>query len=354
MKKTIKTAMAMAVLSMPAFARTTNIENPLFMPTAGQGYTRLGLGLMYKQADGTEAMRDKGKAFAEEFPIYRGHGELGYGITDNLTVRGRVAYTSNESIDRRGMSEGRIGLNYRVFDGARTNGWIWDIHADAVLGGISRLDATVIPTIGGAQPLGFDYDNYSNGRWGAWFGTQVGRTWDKFTGAVFGEVQHTFGNTNSRIRFGNNVGYFVPFPPFGGNQGIFEVGLPDSVSVTTGSTWEYHAGLRGFYELNDRWAFGGGFAWRTRAANYIKNVNMDTSGLTGAELAAANHVAGAFLGSMRDSMNEYIFSSTAAYQATETMQVALYAEYTLDSAEARSQNGTDIKLEMGVRLNIAF
>ena len=344
MKKTISAAALFAVLGAPAFARTTNIENPLFMPKAGQGYGSVGVGLMYKQADGSEAMADRGMAFAEEFPIWRGSGELGYGITDNLTVRGRVGYTNNTSIDRSGLSEGRIGMNYRIFDGARTDGWIWDIHADAVLGGFSGLNASVVPTPAGAptRPIGFDFDNYSNGRWGAWLGTQVGRTWGKFTGAAFGEVQHTVGNRNSNITIGNGVGGMFGQPTIDG----------ESFSVLTGSTWEYHAGLRGFYELSDRWAFGGGFAWRTRAANFLHSV--DTYGLSPQAAGVVTALAPGLLGDMRDGMHEYIFSSTVAYQMTDSMQIAMYGEYTIDSAEARSQNGTDIKFEMGFRLNVLF
>ena len=39
---------------------------------------------------------------------------------------------------------------------------------------------------------------------------------------------------------------------------------------------------------------------------------------------------------------------------TETTQVAVYGEYTLDTAHDQSQNGTDVKAELGVRLNVQF
>jgi hypothetical protein len=39
---------------------------------------------------------------------------------------------------------------------------------------------------------------------------------------------------------------------------------------------------------------------------------------------------------------------------TDTTQVAVYGEYTLDTAHEQSQNGTDVKAEMGVRLNVQF
>ena len=36
------------------------------------------------------------------------------------------------------------------------------------------------------------------------------------------------------------------------------------------------------------------------------------------------------------------------------MQVAVYGEYTFDDANKMSQNGTDVKAELGVRLNVQF
>ena len=57
---------------------------------------------------------------------------------------------------------------------------------------------------------------------------------------------------------------------------------------------------------------------------------------------------------MNDGFNEYIISLSAAYQMTDAMQVAVYGEYTFDTAHEQSQNGTDVKAEMGVRLNVQF
>ena len=57
---------------------------------------------------------------------------------------------------------------------------------------------------------------------------------------------------------------------------------------------------------------------------------------------------------MEDGFDEYILNLTAAYQMTDAMQVAVYGEYTFDEAHAKSQNGTDVKAELGVRLNVQF
>ena len=57
---------------------------------------------------------------------------------------------------------------------------------------------------------------------------------------------------------------------------------------------------------------------------------------------------------MEDGFDEYILNLTAAYQMTDTMQVAVYGEYTFDESHVNSQNGTDVKAELGVRLNVQF
>ena len=60
------------------------------------------------------------------------------------------------------------------------------------------------------------------------------------------------------------------------------------------------------------------------------------------------------LSDMNDGFDEYIVTLSVANQLTENVQVALYGEYTFDDAHANSQNGTDVKAEVGVRLNLAF
>ena len=62
----------------------------------------------------------------------------------------------------------------------------------------------------------------------------------------------------------------------------------------------------------------------------------------------------ASLSDMNDGFDEYIVSLSVANQLNDYVQVALYGEYTFDTAHAKSQNGTDVKAEVGVRLNLAF
>ena len=55
MKKTISAAVALSVFAAPAIA--ANLENPLYMPKQGMGYSKTSAGVMYKVADDTEAMK---------------------------------------------------------------------------------------------------------------------------------------------------------------------------------------------------------------------------------------------------------------------------------------------------------
>jgi len=60
------------------------------------------------------------------------------------------------------------------------------------------------------------------------------------------------------------------------------------------------------------------------------------------------------LSDMNDGFDDYIIGLSLAHQFTEHAQVALYGEYTFDTAHERSQNGTDAKVEAGVRVNFKF
>ncbi len=374
MKKTLSAAVALSVLGAPAIA--ANLENPLYMPKQGAVYSKTSAGVMYKVADDTNAMIRKNHDGATEFPIWRIHEELGYGILDNLEAYVKVGYTHDGDIDRKGMHLGRAGLKYRAIES--TDGWAWDLYADAQLGGISAMS-------GAYKETGFDYDNYSNGRWGFHVGTQVGKAWSNFSMAGFVEALRTFGNDNNEI---DVTQYKV-----GGVLPVTKLGLPDEISVDLKSTTEINAGLKMFYQLNDRWSFGGGLTFKHHSDNGVEglaskvgSVAADAQGtaaaiaLVASGKAANQEQAVAILGAqpemvpvlatglqqsvinglldkvedMEDGFDEYVLNLTAAYQMTDAMQVAVYGEYTFDEAHAESQNGTDVKAELGVRLNVQF
>ena len=358
MKKTLSLAAMAAVFAAPAMA--ANLENPLYSPKSGEFYSKTGAGLMYKKADDSQAMLMSGRDGGTEWPIYRVTQDFGFGITDRLSVNAGFGWTQDNDIDRAGMHNGRLGLNLRVLNGQdNDHGLIWDVYADAHLGGVMKMK--------GSYDLvkGFKYDNYTNGRWGVFAGSRVGKTWDKFTLMGWTELHQTFGNHNNAIdtkptktaaagavqaclsTYGMAV--CMADPSFQIAYGL--AGLADELSVNLKSTLEFNTGVKAFYELDDKWSFGGGFTFKTRENNGIKGVHTQQS--NPASTAVANALA-AGMYDMRDGWDEYILSAVVMRQLTESVQVGLYAEYTFDSAEAMSQNGTDIKAEAGVRVNVAF
>ncbi|MFQ6745179.1 MAG: hypothetical protein ACLRFN_04370 [Alphaproteobacteria bacterium] len=328
MKKTLSAAVALSVIGASAYA--ANLENPLYMPQRGTVYSKTSAGVMYKIADDSDAHVKKQHNGATEFPIWRVHEELGYGILDNLEVYAKFGYTHDGDIDRKGMHLGRAGLKYRAIDSV--DGWAWDLYADAQLGGISEMSGAYTAT-------GFNYDNYSNGRWGFHVGTQFGRQWSKFSTAAFVEALRTFGNDN------NTIDVSAIAPMFGG-------ALPNEISVNLKSTTEINAGLKAFYQIDDRWSIGGGFTFKHHSDNGVESLSTSVNPALLANPYFQGFLAG--VADMEDGFDEYVLNLTGAYQLNEKMQVAVYGEYTFDESHKQSQNGTDVKAELGVRLNVQF
>ena len=334
MKKTLKMAVAASVLTVPAMA--ANLENPLYLPTAGEFYSKTGAGVMYKVTDNTPVNELKGHAGATEFPIWRVSEDLGIGITDRLAIRGSFAYTQADDIDRKGLNHGRAGLIFRALE--FNDGTVFDIYADAHLGGVNKMRGSYVPV--GSTGY-FQYDNYSNGRWGADVGVRFGKTWSKLTTSAFVEVLKTFGSDN-------NVIDVTPLSVAMRNM------IPTEISVDLKSTTEINAGLNAFYQLTDRWSFGGGFKYNHHADNGVKSLSTELSPALPAPIKGQIDGLIAGLSDMNDGFDEYIVSLSVANQLTDAVQVALYGEYTFDTAHDQSQNGSDVKAEVGVRLNLAF
>ena len=330
MKKTLKTlAIATAsLISTGAMAGVTqNMENPLFIPKAGQFASKTGVGLMYKKADDTVAVRAKHHEGATEFPVWRFTEDFGYGITDRASAYVSLGYTQNDDIDRKGMHRGRIGLNYRIIESLED--FVWDMYGEAYLSGISPMK--------GAYDLqtGFKYDNFSNGRWGAVLGTKIGKKWSKLTTSLFAEYLQTFGNHNNKIDLSS-------FPS--------ALNFPSEISVDLKSTKEITVGTNAFYQMDDRWSFGGGFRFVEHTDNGVKSIHTDVSGANQTYVNALLNATG----DMNDGWDEYILSAVLANQVTDSFQIALVGEYTFDHSHANSQNGTDVKAEVGVRANVRF
>lgn len=357
MKKSLSLAVIAAVFAAPAFA--ANLENPLYIPKTGEIYSKTGAGVMFKQADNSAAHQKNGRAGHSEWPIYRLTEDAGYGITDRLSAIAGLGWTQDNDIERAGLHNGRLGLNYRVLDGTMTDGIVWDLYSDLHMGGVMPMKGSYSLT------KGFKYDNYTNGRWGVYAGTKVGKTWDKFTLMAFGELEQTFGNHNNKIDTKPaqaeaqaavnaclatyNMTTCMSNPAFVQAYGVTQ--LSDELAVNLKSTLEWNAGLKAFYELNNDWSFGSGFTFRHRMDNGIKSVY--TAQDNAISTAVANALA-ASMYDMNDGWNEYAVSASVSHMLTERVQGTLYAEYVFDHSSSNSQNGTDVKAEAGVRVNMAF
>lgn len=338
MKKTLKTVAiaAATMITTGAFASvTSNMENPLYTPKSGEFYSKTGLGLMYKKSDHTNAMRKKGTAGDPEFPVYRATEDFGYGFSDSLTGYASLGYTHNGDIDRRGMHRGRLGLNYRVVE--TLENFVWDIYGEGYLSGVS-------PMKGSYGVDGFTYKNFSNGRWGAVFGTKIGKKWSKLTTSMFFEYLQTIGNHNNEIELTHIA------LPNGAVVPAKALGFPSKIAVDLKSTNETTIGVNAFYQTNDRWSFGGGFRFVEHSDNGVKSIHTDVSN-------ANQQVVQGLLQQtkdMDDGWHEYIVSGVLANQVTDYLQLALVGEYTFDFSHPNSQNGTDVKMELGVRANVRF
>lgn len=347
MKKTLKTlAIATAsLITTGAMAGVTkNIENPLFIPQAGEFVSKTGVGLMYKRTDHTDALKLKDHAGADEFPVWRFTEDFGFGITDRLSTYLLLGWTQNDDIDRKGMHRGRLGLNYRIFE--TLENFVWDMYGEAYLSGVSPMKGSF-----DIANKTFKYDNFSNGRWGAVLGTKIGKKWSKLTTTLFAEYLQTFGNHNNKIRIDQDATVAGPV-----TMGM--VGFPDEISVDLKSTKEITVGTNAFYQVNDRWSFGGGFRFVEHTDNGVKSIHTKLNDPQSP--ATTTHQQGVVNGllaetrDMNDGWDEYILSAVVANQITDSFQLALVGEYTFDHSHSNSQNGTDVKAEVGVRANVRF
>ena len=334
MKKTLKGLIAVTASVISTGAMASNMENPLYMPVEGEFYTKTGVGIMYKETDHTKALIAKDADGKVEFPVWRFTEDLGYGITDRLDVHGRFGYTYDGDINRKGMHRGRLGMTFRAL--TKDDPFIWDLYVDAYLSGVT-------PMKGSYKTTGFDYANYSNGRWGVIDGTKFGKRWADLTLAGHVEYLQTFGNHNNKIKIDRDVQ--TPLGTMG------SINFPEEISVDLKSTHEWTAGIDAFYQIDMDWSFGFGFEFVEHADNGVKGVHTK---MTTPQTAGVADGMAKSMKNMHDGWDEYILKATLAYQITDDTQVSVFTEYTMDDAHEQSQNGTDVKLELGVRLNARF
>lgn len=328
MKKTLKRLIAVTASVVSTGAMASNMENPLYMPKNREVYLKTGAAMMYKTVEKTNATVAKNLDGNVEFPVWRFTGDIGYGITDRLDVHGHFGYTKDGEIDRKGMHRGRIGLMYRIL--TAEDPFVFDLYADAYLSGVTPMKGSL--KLYGANPA-FDFGNYSNGRWGAIGGARFGKTVNDWTFAAHAEYLQTFGNHNNKIAVEPAL------------QAMLY--LPAEVSVDLKSTHETVAGFDVMYQMNQKWSFGAGFEYIEHSDNGVKSVHTQIPSAVEKTLVAK-------YGNMKDGWDEYVLKASAAYQIDEDIQLATFFEYTFDDTQSNSQNATNCKMELGVRLNARF
>ena len=338
MKKSLKCLLAVgaSVVSTGGAFAASNLENPLYLPENREVYVKTGAAVMYKKTDHTAALKARGLDGTYEFPVWRFTGDMGYGITDRLAVFGRFGYTHDDDIDRRGMHRGRVGLMYRVLED--DDPFVWDAYSEVFLSGVS-------PMKGVYTKNGFKFDNYSNGRYGIIFGTRFGKTWNDFTLAAHIEYLQTFGNHNNKISIDRDA------PVIGTPYTMGMIGFPEEISVNLKSQHETCVGFDMGYQFNDDWSIGAGFEYYEHHDNGVKSVHTKMPNTTSEQVATG--LAEKFA-NMKDGWDEYVVKLNVANQVTDSIQLALFTEYTFDDSHSGSQNGTDIKWETGVRFNARF
>jgi len=188
----------------------------------------------------------------------------------------------------------------------------------------------------------FNYDNYSNGRWGAHLGTKFGYRWTNLSTSAFVEVLRTWGNHNNEI----NVSALPAALPTA-------QGLPKELSVNIKSTWEINAGANVFYQISDELSGGIGFNYKHHATNGLDGIYTDLSNTPAGAQGVAKMIEASFK-DMNDRFDEYALSFTIAYQFTPGTQLAWYIEDTYDTGARLSANTTNVKVESGFRFNFMF
>jgi hypothetical protein len=335
MKKSLKGLIAAtaSVVSTAAFA--SNIEDPLYMPKNREVYLRTGAAMMYKTVEKTDATVVKDIDGNVEFPVWRFTGDLGYGITDRLDVHGHFGYTKDGKIDRKGMHRGRIGLMFRAL--TEEDPFILDLYADAYLSGITPMKGTY-------TAKGFNFENYSNGRWGAIGGVRFGKKISDWTLAAHAEYLQTFGNHNNKIALDPALG-------------MSTIGFPAEISVDLKSTHETVAGFDVMYQMSSKWSLGAGFEYIEHYNNGVKSIHTQLATMSGPYATAQQNTVNQLLAAtknMKDGWDEYVLKTSVAYQMTDDVQIATFFEYTMDDTQSKSQNATNCKMELGVRLNARF
>jgi hypothetical protein len=354
MKNALKGLAVAAMLVAPLAA--DNLENPLFAPKARGLYSKTALGFMSKEVDDSLINVLKGTN-GEKQSVTRFYEDLGYGITDRLALQLSIGYTSNSDADRSGMHQDRLGLSFRALDNDAP--FVWDVYADAHLGGISAMEAELANTKNwmqnrenpAASQFGLNYKNYTTGQWGAYVGARVGKQLDKVALAAFAEICQKFAGSNNEITVNGNLNVITE----GGALPLAEA-LPPTFSVELKPTMDYNFGLKCFYQISDGWSCGASYTYKYHADNEAESVLLEPlQSANPTQTYIVGQLKAGFVGSLKDGYDEHVANLSLGYSFGPKTQLIGFFEYTSDSAfDTNCQNTTASKIEAGLRLNVKF
>lgn len=317
-----------SMIGLPLFA--TNIDNPLYIPKKGEGVSRTSLGVMLKRTDNSTALKKLNHNNKVEFPIYKATENILYSLEDNLYFQGNLGYLYNGDIDRKGANLGRLGFGYRLFD-TKNDNFIFDLYSDFNLGGVHRMSGTY-------SLKGFKYDNYTNGQYGVALGSKIGKEFSNVSLFAFAEVLYLFQSSNNRVNV--NLKPLVP------------ADIPN-ISVVLKPKTEYNAGFSLFYDITDTIGTLVSFKYSHHEDNKVANIVSVNKNTIPALTPLYNEIMDK-LSNVKDGFDEYIINISFNKQLTDRFQVGLYGEYVFDTAHEYSQNGTDLRAEAGIKMNVKF
>lgn len=316
---------------------SANAESPLYMPKPGTIYSKTSLEPTFVLSDDTPRNKTS----------WRAREELGVGILNALKLYGKIDYMRDDNTQKSGIQFALAGLNFRAID--TMSGWTLDLYADAHSNGFGAMRGSI--TSQGLIP-----DNCYDGSRGLHVGTQLGKTWSKFSVSAFVGVERNFSNDDYKIKLiqvDMRPGYNVMIRPK-----LDILGFPDEISVRLDDRTNYNLGFNIFYQHDNRWSFGSGFKFMHKQKGVILSVTPPTRApseefldgwrTAGMQINTENKILSYI--SNFGWYDTYTFSMAAAYQLTDIVQIGAYSECTFNIF----RNNADVQAELGIRLNLTF
>lgn len=316
---------------------SANAESPLYMPKQGTIYSKTSLGPTFVLSDDTPRNKTS----------WRAREELGVGILNALKLYGKIDYMRDDNTQKSGIQFALAGLNFRAID--TMSGWTLDLYADAHSNGFGAMRGSI--TSQGLIP-----DNCYDGSRGLHVGTQLGKTWSKFSVSAFVGVERNFSNDDYKIKLiqvDMRPGYNVMIRPK-----LDILGFPNEISVRLDDRTNYNLGFNIFYQNDNRWSFGSGFKFMHKQKSVILSVTppprapsqqfLDGWPTAGMQINTENKILSYI--SNFGWYDTYTFSMAAAYKLTDIVQIGAYSECTFNIF----RNNADVQAELGIRLNLTF